>query len=148
MGFGFNAVTGDYSQGAGGFWIENGELAFPVTEITVSANFDALWKRVDAVGDDSTALLGRVPDLPRRRDDDRRQLTRDYGTPRNVAEAPIMVNVPDNAGANCGGGPLGTFPESRSLSARDRDDASRSCRSGQAQRAAERRPAFQNRSGR
>jgi len=52
MGFGFNAVTGDYSQGAGGFWIERGERAFPVTEITVSANFDALWKGIDAVGDD------------------------------------------------------------------------------------------------
>ena len=52
MGFGFNAVTGDYSQGAGGFWIENGERAFPVSEITISANFDDLWKGVDAVGDD------------------------------------------------------------------------------------------------
>ncbi len=52
MGFGFNPVTGDYSQGAGGFWIERGERAFPVTEITVSANFDELWKGIDAVGDD------------------------------------------------------------------------------------------------
>jgi PmbA protein len=52
MGFGFNGVTGDYSQGAGGFWIERGERAYPVTEITVSANFDALWKGVDALGDD------------------------------------------------------------------------------------------------
>jgi PmbA protein len=52
MGFGFNAVTGDFSRGAGGFWIENGERAFPVTEITISANFDDLWKRIDAVGDD------------------------------------------------------------------------------------------------
>jgi PmbA protein len=52
MGFGFNGVTGDYSQGAGGFWIEKGERAFPVTEITVSANFDELWKGIDAVGDD------------------------------------------------------------------------------------------------
>ena len=52
MGFGFNGVTGDYSQGAGGFWIERGERAFPVTEITVSANFDELWKGIDAVGDD------------------------------------------------------------------------------------------------
>ena len=52
MGFGFNAVTGDYSQGASGFWIENGERAFPVSEITISANFDDLWKGVDAVGDD------------------------------------------------------------------------------------------------
>lgn len=52
MGFGFNSVTGDYSQGANGFWIENGERAFPVSEITVSANFDDLWKAVDALGDD------------------------------------------------------------------------------------------------
>jgi PmbA protein len=52
MGFGFNAATGDYSQGAGGFWIEKGERAFPVTEITVSLGFDDLWKRVEAIGDD------------------------------------------------------------------------------------------------
>jgi PmbA protein len=52
MGFGFNGVTGDYSQGAGGFWIERGERAYPVTEITVSADFDELWKGVDALGDD------------------------------------------------------------------------------------------------
>jgi PmbA protein len=51
MGFGFNGVTGDYSQGAAGFWIERGERAFPVSEITVSANFDDLWKGVDALGD-------------------------------------------------------------------------------------------------
>jgi PmbA protein len=52
MGFGFNGVSGDFSQGAAGFWIERGERAFPVGEITVSASFDDLWKRVDAVGDD------------------------------------------------------------------------------------------------
>ncbi|MCC6648519.1 MAG: TldD/PmbA family protein [Polyangiaceae bacterium] len=52
MGFGFNAVTGDFSRGAAGFWIEDGELAFPVGEITISLGFDELWKRVDAVGDD------------------------------------------------------------------------------------------------
>jgi PmbA protein len=52
MGFGFNPVTGDFSRGAGGFLIENGELTKPVTEVTVSANFDALWKSIDAVGDD------------------------------------------------------------------------------------------------
>jgi PmbA protein len=52
MGFGFNGVTGDYSQGAFGFWIENGERAFPVSEITISSNFDALWKGIDALGDD------------------------------------------------------------------------------------------------
>lgn len=52
MGFGFNAVTGDFSRGAQGFWIENGELTFPVSEITVSANFDDLLKRIDMIGDD------------------------------------------------------------------------------------------------
>src|SRR5690606_28031416 len=52
MGFGFNAVTGDFSRGASGFWIENGRLAFPVGEVTISANFDDLLKRIDLVADD------------------------------------------------------------------------------------------------
>jgi PmbA protein len=45
-------VTGDFSQGAAGFWIENGERAFPVSEITISVNFDDLWKGIDAVAND------------------------------------------------------------------------------------------------
>jgi PmbA protein len=52
MGFGFNAVTGDFSRGASGFWIENGELTFPVSEVTISLNLDQLLKRIDAVGSD------------------------------------------------------------------------------------------------
>jgi len=52
MGFGFNAVTGDFSRGAAGFWIENGELAFPVSEITISSTLDSMLRGVDAVGDD------------------------------------------------------------------------------------------------
>jgi len=52
MGFGFNPVTGDFSRGASGFWIENGELTFPVSEITIAANFDEILKRIDAVADD------------------------------------------------------------------------------------------------
>ncbi len=53
MGFGFNAVTGDFSRGAGGFWIENGELAYPVSEITISRQLRrSAGKRIDAVGDD------------------------------------------------------------------------------------------------
>ncbi len=52
MGFGFNAVTGDFSRGASGFWIEDGELTFPVSEVTISLNVDQLWQRIDAVGDD------------------------------------------------------------------------------------------------
>jgi PmbA protein len=52
MGFGFNAVTGDFSRGASGLWIEGGELTFPVSEVTISLNVDELWKSIDAVGSD------------------------------------------------------------------------------------------------
>jgi PmbA protein len=52
MGFGFNAVTGDFSRGAAGFWIENGELAYPVSEVTISLNVDELWQSLDVVGSD------------------------------------------------------------------------------------------------
>lgn len=52
MGFGFNPVTGDFSRGAQGFWIEGGELTFPVSEVTIAANFDDILKRIDAVADD------------------------------------------------------------------------------------------------
>ncbi len=52
MGFGFNATTGDFSRGASGFWIENGELAFPVSEVTISLNVDDMLKTIDAVGSD------------------------------------------------------------------------------------------------
>jgi PmbA protein len=52
MGFGFNAVTGDFSRGASGFWIEDGKLAFPVSEITISSNLDQMLQNIDAVGND------------------------------------------------------------------------------------------------
>ncbi|MCS6800069.1 MAG: TldD/PmbA family protein, partial [Myxococcota bacterium] len=52
MGFGFNPVTGDFSRGASGYWIENGAIAYPVSEVTLSLRFDELWRRVDAVADD------------------------------------------------------------------------------------------------
>jgi PmbA protein len=52
LGFGFNPITGDFSRGAGGFLIENGTLGKPVSEVTISANFDDLWKRIDAIGSD------------------------------------------------------------------------------------------------
>ena len=52
MGFGFNAVTGDFSRGAAGFWIENGELTHAVSEVTISLNLDELLKRIDLVGND------------------------------------------------------------------------------------------------
>ena len=52
MGFGFNAVTGDFSRGASGFWIEGGAFAYPVSEVTISLNVDDLWHRLDAIGND------------------------------------------------------------------------------------------------
>lgn len=52
MGFGFNAVTGDFSRGASGFLIEGGELGHPVSEVTISLNLDQLLQRIDAVADD------------------------------------------------------------------------------------------------
>lgn len=52
MGFGFNPVTGDFSRGAQGFWIEKGELTFPVSEVTIAANFDQILKRIDLVAND------------------------------------------------------------------------------------------------
>jgi PmbA protein len=52
MGFGFNGVTGDFSRGASGFWIEKGERAYPVSEVTISLNLDEMLKRIDRVGSD------------------------------------------------------------------------------------------------
>jgi PmbA protein len=52
MGFGFNALTGDFSRGASGFWIENGKLAFPVSEVTISGNLDRMLKDIDVIGSD------------------------------------------------------------------------------------------------
>jgi PmbA protein len=52
MGFGANNVAGDYSLGASGIWIENGELAYPVEGITVAANMLDILKRIDMIGDD------------------------------------------------------------------------------------------------
>jgi len=53
MGSGVNYVTGDYSRGASGFWVENGRIAFPVHEITIAGNMKAMLKGIVAVGADS-----------------------------------------------------------------------------------------------
>ena len=52
MGFGFNAMTSDFSRGAAGFWIENGKFAFPVSEITISSTLDAMLKGIDGIAND------------------------------------------------------------------------------------------------
>jgi len=53
MGQGVNYVTGDYSRGASGFWVENGEIAFPVQEITIAGNLKTMFKGIEAVGADA-----------------------------------------------------------------------------------------------
>ena len=52
MGFGVNLVTGDYSQGASGVWIENGELVYPVEEITIAGNLKDMYRNIVAIGND------------------------------------------------------------------------------------------------
>jgi PmbA protein len=59
IGFGVNGVTGDFSRGAVGLWIENGELAYPVEEVTVAGNLLAMFQAIDGVGDD-LVLRGRT----------------------------------------------------------------------------------------
>jgi PmbA protein len=54
IGFGVNGTTGDYSRGAAGLWIENGELAYPVEEITIAGNLLAMLRDITMVGNDLT----------------------------------------------------------------------------------------------
>jgi PmbA protein len=56
IGMGFNPVTGDYSRGAAGLWIENGRIAYPVEEITIAGRFGDVLASIDAVGSDFTWL--------------------------------------------------------------------------------------------
>jgi PmbA protein len=52
LGQGINAVTGDYSRGAAGFWVENGEIQYPVQEITIAGNLKDMFRNIVAVGND------------------------------------------------------------------------------------------------
>jgi PmbA protein len=58
MGFGVNPVTGDYSRGANGLWIEHGELAHPVEEITIAGNLLAMFRDIEMVGSDLVLRRG------------------------------------------------------------------------------------------
>ena len=53
MGQGVNGVTGDYSRGASGYWVENGVIAYPVEEVTIAGNLKDMLKGIDAVGADA-----------------------------------------------------------------------------------------------
>ena len=52
MGQGVSAITGDYSRGAAGFWVENGEIQYPVSEITIAGNLKDMWRNIVTVGND------------------------------------------------------------------------------------------------
>ncbi len=52
MGHGVNTVTGDYSRGASGFWVENGEIQYPVEEVTVAGNLKKMFMDIAAIGND------------------------------------------------------------------------------------------------
>jgi PmbA protein len=69
MGQGVSLITGDYSRGASGFWVENGEIAYPVEEITIASNLRDMFERIEAVGSDvdrrshiltGSILIGRM----------------------------------------------------------------------------------------
>ncbi|MCE1250114.1 MAG: metallopeptidase TldD-related protein, partial [Comamonadaceae bacterium] len=69
MGQGVNYVTGDYSRGASGFWVENGQIAYPVHEITIAGNLRQMYQDIEAVGADAygygaktvgSVLIGRM----------------------------------------------------------------------------------------
>lgn len=53
MGQGVNYVTGDYSRGAAGYWVENGEIAYPVQEITIAGNLRDMLLGIEAIGSDA-----------------------------------------------------------------------------------------------
>jgi PmbA protein len=53
MGQGVNMLTGDYSRGAAGFWVENGVIAYPVEEITIASNLKDMFKGIVGIGDDA-----------------------------------------------------------------------------------------------
>ncbi|RDZ29746.1 metalloprotease PmbA [Lysobacter silvisoli] len=69
MGQGVNTITGDYSRGASGFWVENGQIQYPVDGITVAGNLKQMYAAIEAVGDDvetrsqvrtGSILIGRM----------------------------------------------------------------------------------------
>lgn len=69
LGHGVNAVTGDYSRGAAGFWVEDGEIAYPVEEITIAGNLKDMYRDIVAIGNDvlvqgsrqcGSVLVGRM----------------------------------------------------------------------------------------
>mgnify|MGYP006915286290 CR=1 FL=1 len=60
MGQGVNPITGDYSRGAAGFWVENGEIVYPVDGITIAGNLKTIFHQIVALGADEYTLGGKT----------------------------------------------------------------------------------------
>jgi PmbA protein len=59
LGQGVNMVTGDYSRGAAGYWVEGGEIRYPVEEITIAGNLRDMFKGISLIGSDVLVRSGR-----------------------------------------------------------------------------------------
>jgi PmbA protein len=59
LGQGVNMVTGDYSRGAAGYWVEGGQIRFPVEEITIAGNLRDMFKGIAGIGSDVLVRSGR-----------------------------------------------------------------------------------------
>ena len=57
IGQGLNAVSGDYSRGASGFWVENGRIVAPVEGVTIASNILTMMKTIEAIGADEHAIV-------------------------------------------------------------------------------------------
>ena len=96
MGMGVNGITGDYSRGAAGFWIENGQLAFPVSEMTVAGNLKDMFARLVAAERSRIPHRRRFADLAHRRSDRRRGVTnrrRQSGRSVIAARVPPLIRA-------------------------------------------------------
>jgi PmbA protein len=88
MGFGTNMVTGDYSRGATGLWIENGQLTHAVEEVTIAGNLAEMLRNVTAIGNDlKSSRIGGFADAAHRRYDDCGGMTIAGDHPRGTTSA-------------------------------------------------------------
>jgi PmbA protein len=60
MGFGVNLVTGDYSRGAAGYWVDGGEIRHPVEEVTIAGNLRDMFRSIVAIGNDALTRGSRT----------------------------------------------------------------------------------------
>ena len=60
MGQGVNGVTGDYSRGAAGYWVEGGRIVHPVHEVTIAGNLKQMFQNIAAVGADAYTMGGKT----------------------------------------------------------------------------------------